>query len=40
MRERAAKMDPAKQCARQKGDREACEQRVRDAAKQLAAMCS
>jgi hypothetical protein len=40
MRERAAKMDPAKQCARQKSDRETCEQRVRDAAKQLSAMCS
>jgi hypothetical protein len=40
MRERAAKMDPAKQCARQKSDREACEQRLRDAAAQLLAMCS
>lgn len=35
----AAKMDPAKQCARAKSDREACEQRVRDAAAQLSAMC-
>jgi hypothetical protein len=35
----AAKMDPAKQCARVKSDREACEQRVRDAAAQLSAMC-
>jgi len=39
MREQAAKMDPAKQCARAKSDREACEQRVRDVAKQLSAMC-
>jgi hypothetical protein len=39
MRERAAQMDPAKQCARQKSDREACEQRVRDAVKQLSSMC-
>jgi hypothetical protein len=40
MRAQAAKMDPAKQCARVKSDREACEQRVRDIAKQLAGMCS
>jgi hypothetical protein len=40
LRERAAKMDPEKQCARQKSDREACEQRVRDAAKQLSSMCN
>jgi len=40
MRERAAKMDPAKQCARQKSDREACEQKIRDAAAQMQAMCS
>jgi hypothetical protein len=40
MRERAAKLDPAKQCARQKTDREACEQRIRDTAAQLSAMCS
>ena len=40
MRERAAKLDPQKQCARQKTDREACEQRIRDAAAQLSAMCS
>jgi hypothetical protein len=39
MTEQAAKMDPAKQCARVKQDRETCEQRVRDAAKQLSAMC-
>jgi hypothetical protein len=39
MKEAAAKMDPAKQCARQKSDRETCEQRVRDAAAQLSAMC-
>ena len=40
MREQAAKMDPAKQCARQKSDREACEQKIRDAAAQMQAMCS
>jgi hypothetical protein len=40
MRERAAKLDPAKQCARQKSDREACEQKVRDAAAQISAMCN
>ena len=40
MRERAANMDPAKQCARQKSEREACEQKIRDAAAQLNAMCS
>lgn len=39
MKEAAAKMDPAKQCARQKSDRETCEQRVRDAAAQMSAMC-
>jgi len=38
MRAQAAKMDPAKQCARVKSDREACEQRVRDIAKQLSGM--
>jgi hypothetical protein len=40
MKEAAAKMDPAKQCARQKSEREACEQRIRDAAAQMSAMCS
>jgi len=40
MKEAAAKMDPVKQCARQKSDREACELRVRDAAAQLSAMCN
>jgi hypothetical protein len=40
MRERAAKMDPARQCARQKSEREACEQKIRDAAAQMQAMCS
>jgi len=40
MKEAAAKMDPAKQCARQKSDRETCEQRIRDAATQMSAMCS
>ena len=39
MREQAAKMDPARQCARQKSEREACEQKMRDAAAQIAAMC-
>jgi hypothetical protein len=39
IREQAARMDPAKQCARAKSDRESCEQRVRDAAAQLSAMC-
>jgi hypothetical protein len=39
VRERAAKMDPDKQCAKAK-DREQCEQRVRDAAARLSAMCS
>lgn len=39
LKEQAAKMDPAKQCARVKQDRETCEQRVRDAAAQLSAMC-
>ena len=39
LKEQAAKMDPAKQCARQKTDREQCEQRVRDTQKQLAGMC-
>ena len=38
IRSQAAKMDPAKQCARS-SEREACEQKVRDAAKQLSAMC-
>lgn len=40
MKERSAKMDPARQCARQKSDREACEQRVRETAAQLSAMCN
>jgi hypothetical protein len=40
IREQAAKMDPAKQCARAKSDREACEQRMREAQAQVAAMCS
>jgi hypothetical protein len=39
IRQRAAKMDPARQCARQ-ADKEACEKRVRDAAAQLSAMCN
>lgn len=38
VRERAAKMDPEKRCAKSK-DREQCEQRMRDAAAQLSAMC-
>jgi hypothetical protein len=40
LKARAAKMDPAKQCARVQQDRETCEQRVREAAAQLSAMCS
>jgi hypothetical protein len=40
IKEGVAKMDPAKQCARAKSDREACEQRVRDMAAQMSAMCS
>jgi hypothetical protein len=40
IREQAAKMDPAKQCARNTSDRDTCEQRVREAAAQLSAMCS
>ena len=40
MREQAAQMDPAKQCARQQQNREACEKMVRDAAAQISAMCS
>lgn len=40
MRQRAEKMDPARQCARTKSDREQCEQRVRDARDQLVKMCS
>ena len=39
IKQQSAAMDPAKQCARQKGDREACEQRIRDAVKQLSSMC-
>ena len=39
IKEQAAKMDPAKQCARSKSDRDTCEQRVREAAAQLSAMC-
>lgn len=40
IKDRVAKMDPAKQCARAKSDREACEKRVRDMAAQMSAMCS
>ena len=39
IRAQAAKMDPAKQCARQT-DKEACEKKVRDAAAQLSSMCN
>jgi len=39
MKAQAAKMDPAKMCARAKSDREACEQRMRDMAAQMSAMC-
>jgi hypothetical protein len=38
IREQAAKMDPAKQCASAKSDRDACEQRMRQAHAQLAGM--
>ena len=40
MRAQAAEMDPAKQCARQQQNREACEKMVRDAAAQISAMCN
>jgi hypothetical protein len=40
MREQAAQMDPAKQCARQQQNREACEKMVRDAAAQVSSMCN
>lgn len=40
IRAQAAKMDPAKQCARQKENREACEKQTREAAAQLSAMCN
>lgn len=40
LRAQAAKMDPAKQCARQKENREACEKQMREAVAQLSAMCS
>jgi hypothetical protein len=39
MREHAAQLDPARQCARQ-ADREACEKRIREAAEKLSAMCN
>ena len=39
IRARAEKLDPEKRCARSK-DREACEQKLREAAAQLSAMCS
>lgn len=40
VRAQVAKMDPDKQCARQKTDRERCEQMVRDARERLLGMCS
>jgi hypothetical protein len=40
LKEQAARMDPAKQCARQKADREQCEQRMRETRDRLAGMCS
>jgi len=40
IRQQAAQMDPAKQCARQKANREECEQRVRQARDQISAMCN
>jgi len=39
LRQQAAQMDPAKQCARQKADREQCEQRMRETRDRLAGMC-
>jgi hypothetical protein len=39
IRQQLAQMDPAKQCARQKANREECEQRIGETRKQLAAMC-
>jgi hypothetical protein len=39
IREQAAKTDPIKTCAGLKSDREACEQRMRDAVAQMSAMC-
>jgi hypothetical protein len=39
IKEQAARLDPAKQCASAKSDRQTCEQRVREAAAQLSAMC-
>lgn len=39
IRQQAAQMDPAKQCARQKANREECESRMRDMQKQFASMC-
>ena len=39
MRARAEKLDPEKACARTKGDRAECEQRVRDTAAKLSEMC-
>ena len=40
IRSRAAKMDPVKQCAGAKSDRDTCEQRVREMAAQMSAMCN
>ena len=40
LREQAAKMDPEKQCARAKSNREECEQRTREGRDRLLAMCS
>jgi hypothetical protein len=39
LKARAEKMDPAKTCARTKGDRAECEQRVRETVEKLSAMC-
>ena len=39
IRQQAARMDPDKQCARQKARREECEQRVREQRDRLAQMC-
>jgi len=39
MKEQAAKMDPAKQCANQTADRAKCEQRMREMRDKMAGMC-
>jgi hypothetical protein len=39
LKARVEKMDPEKSCAKRKADREECEQRMRDTAAKLSAMC-